>query len=443
MPVLVAAMGGAALAAGGWSRGPAPDPILITHPSWVGLSGAPQGRASAEEQDWLDAGVVPGEGTRWEDMTTTALLDLRRLTAPNGAVRAGAADRWSYVWPRDSAFAAVALARAGHREEAVQILRFLAGLRLDREEGFEARYHLSGVGTPDDRGRQSDGVGWALWALDGVGVLPDRSGPEADLRALLDRCAALVLRITEDGARLPPASPDYWEMPVWRTSLGTVAPLLAGLRASERLYASLGETAQAQRSGAAARRLARQVGRWFGPGYERFGRHGGLDAAVAMMMPPFAPESPAVARAWAAYQHSALRAAGGLAPGTDWKQDGVSWTPETGLVALTAAASGRRDVAERWLDWLDGHRSPWGSLPEKVTARGRPAGPAPLAWTASLVVLAAEELQAHPGELQALPGEPGKPGEPGAQPGQVLALPGGSGAHPEAGGAAAASVPRG
>ena len=454
MPVLVAAMGGAALAAGGWSRGPAPDPILITHPNWVGLSGAQQGRGrvSVEEQAWLDAGVVPGEGTRWEEMTTTALLDLRRLTEPNGAVRAGAADRWSYVWPRDSAFAAVALARAGHRVEAVQVLRFLAGLRLDREEGFEARYHLSGAGTPDDRGRQSDGVGWALWALGGVGVLPVRSGPEADLRALLDRCAALVLRITEDGTRLPPASPDYWEMPVWRTSLGTVAPLLAGLRASERLYASLGETAQAQRSGTAARRLAREVRQWFGPGYERFGRHGGLDAAAAMMMPPFAPESPAVARVWAAYQHTALRPAGGLAPGTDWKQDGVSWTPETGLVALTAAASGRRDVAERWLDWLDNHRSPWGSLPEKVTARGRPAGPAPLAWTASLVVLTAEELQAQPAEeLQAQPGEPGaqrgepgaQRGEPGAQPGQLLAQPGESGSHPEAGGAAAASVPLG
>ena len=124
----------------------------------------------------------------------------------------------------------------------------------------------------------------------------------------------------------------------------------------------------------------------------------------------------AVARAWVAYQHTAPRAAGGLAPGTDWKQDGVSWTPETGLVALTAAASGRRDVAERWLDWLNGHRSPWGSLPEKVTARGRPAGPAPLAWTASLVVLTAEELLAQPGV---------------------------SGSHLEAGGPAAASVPLG
>jgi hypothetical protein len=138
-----------------------------------------------------------------------------------------------------------------------------------------------------------------------------------------------------------------------------------------------------------------------------------------------------------AYQHTALRTAGGLAPGTDWKQDGVSWTPETGLVALTAAASGRRDLAERWLDWLDGHRSPWGSLPEKVTARGRPAGPAPLAWTASLVVLTAEELQPQPGALGA------QPGELGAQPGKLLAVPGESGVHPEAGGAAAASVPLG
>jgi hypothetical protein len=31
-----------------------------------------------------------------------------------------------------------------------------------------------------------------------------------------------------------------------------------------------------------------------------------------------------------------------------------------------------------------------------VLANGRPAGPAPLAWTAALVVLTADELDRHP-----------------------------------------------
>ena len=94
-----------------------------------------------------------------------------------------------------------------------------------------------------------------------------------------------------------------------------------------------------------------------------------------------------------------LLTAGGLAPGAGWKQDGISWTPETALVAYTAAMSGRPSTAEHWMDWLNTHRTEAGSLPEKVLATGTPAGPAPLAWTASLVILTAAELEStsvHP-----------------------------------------------
>ena len=394
LPVVALAIVGIIVAVGGWTGldRPTPDPILITRPGWSGQASSPEGHPTTEEQDWLDSGLVPGAGTPWKGMVATALLDLHRLTEPNGAVRAGAADRWSYAWPRDSAFAAVALSRAGHREDAIDVLGFLSRVQFDREEGFEARYHLSGVGAPDDRERQSDGAGWALWALGDVEMGPGPLGLDPELRGLLDRCTDLILRLTGHGAELPPPSPDYWEIPVGRTSLGTAAPLLAGLRASERLYAALGDRVRSLQAGAAADRLSGVVEERFAPEYERFGRRGGHDAAVTMLMPPFAPESPVVVAAWEAYQRQARRAAGGLAPGAEWKRDGISWTPETALVALTAAASGRREVAARWMDWLDSHRTPWGSLPEKVTGAGRPAGPAPLAWTAALVVLTAEEL---------------------------------------------------
>lgn len=45
------------------------------------------------------------------------------------------------------------------------------------------------------------------------------------------------------------------------------------------------------------------------------------------------------------------------------------------------------------LDWVDDSRTPWGSLPEKVNRSGRPAGPAPLLWTAALVLLTLDELE--------------------------------------------------
>ncbi|MEO6143890.1 MAG: glycoside hydrolase family 15 protein, partial [Dermatophilaceae bacterium] len=307
------------------------------------------------EGAWLSQGSVPGKGSRWDDMVRVSMLDLHQLSMTNGAVAAASADRWNYAWPRDSAFVAVALARTGHHSEAAKALEFLQRVQLE-DGGFEARYLLDGSGPPDGRARQSDGAGWALWALGEVGHAPGGLGSSAGLRSLLDNATRFALAVTDDGRRLPAASPDYWEVPVRRMSLGTVAPLLAGLHASERLYGALGEPALAKRSAAAAARLRINVRERFDNGYERFGHTwygggGGLDAAVTFLMPPFAASpSPRVVDAWMGYQSDALRPAGGLAPGAGWKQDGISWTPETALVAYTAAMSGRRERAEHWMD---------------------------------------------------------------------------------------------
>ena len=112
-----------------------------------------------------------------------------------------------------------------------------------------------------------------------------------------------------------------------------------------------------------------------------------------MMLPPFAAAAdPEVVAAVDGYARQAIRPAGGLAPGVGWKTDGLSWTPETALVAYTAAASGDVATATGWRDWLARHTTDWGSLPEKVLPDGTPAGPAPLAWTAALFILTEAEL---------------------------------------------------
>ena len=125
----------ALLGTGSLAFGPAElavDPVLITPSTWRADPGTRAGAAAtAAAQEWLDSGRVPGRGTRWEGMAEVALADLRELVRPNGAVLAGAADRWEYVWPRDSAFVAVALAEAGHPQEAARVLGFLDTLPLD------------------------------------------------------------------------------------------------------------------------------------------------------------------------------------------------------------------------------------------------------------------------------------------------------------------------
>lgn len=388
---------GVAVAADGEPTGVGPDATL--HPGTrvlVDASTTADEDLAAGQRAWLAAGTVPGADGPYADMVTDALLDLRTLLLDDGATVAAWTERWRYVWPRDAAFVAVALARTGHVDDALDVLGF-----LDRVQGadgsFEARYLPDGSGTPDDRAPQTDGTGWALWATAEVlDATPpdDRAAAAEDLRGLVERSTDRAVALTADDG-LPPASPDYWEVAEDELTLGTAAPLLAGLEAAPGLLALLGEDDAAAGAREAADRTRAAVEAAFGDGYGRYASTSGTlpDAAVAFTLPPFQPEAlDGAADAWEASQAAMARPAGGLAPGAGWKQDGISWTPQTSLYALTAAANDRPDEARARLDWLDAHRTALGALPEKVLADGSPAAVAPLAWTAANVVLAVDAL---------------------------------------------------
>lgn len=347
----------------------------------------------ARQGRWLEQGSVPGP-ERYAAMAEQALRDLETLLLPNGAVLAGANPAWHYVWPRDASFAVAALARTGHPDDALAVLGYLQEMqRLHSTDGvFEARYLPDGTGAvPDDRGLQLDGDGWVLWAVAewhaAAPAGPERDSAVAALRPLVAGSVAAIRSHVDAGTGLPGLFPDYWEVRETVPTLGTLAPLLAGLRAAAPVLDALdlpGTTELEQT-------LQRGVDA-FGPTYPR--RLGGTaqDTAVAFLMPPFAPLDDEVRLAWASAARAMGRPAGGLAPGTAWKKDGISWTPTTAVFALTAAASGDVAGATERLDWLDQHRTVRGALPEKVLWDGSPSAVAPLGWTASLVLLTLDEL---------------------------------------------------
>ncbi|PJI93619.1 glycoside hydrolase family 15 [Luteimicrobium subarcticum] len=350
------------------------------------------------QRDWLAAGTVPGAGTADEDMARDALLDLHVMTADDGAVLAAGSGPWQYAWPRDGAFAAVAFARTGHLDDARRVLAFFQRAQ-ERTGDLEARYLPDGSGSPDGRARQLDGNGWLLWAL---GEVVD-AAPVAQQAGLLDDFASLRHR-SEDAARaalqttgryagLPRVSPDYWEKKETKPTLGTAAALLAGLRAAERLEDHAGDTGRSARAGSSAATLAAAIDREFGPDYGRYPGSDRRDAAVAFLLPPFAATAdPAVVSALGAAADQMARPAGGLAPGADWHDDGVSWTPETAAVALGAASAGDDDLARRLVDFLATHRTAAGSMSEKVLFDGRPAGTAPLVWSEATTLLVLDAL---------------------------------------------------
>ena len=316
---------------------------------------------------------------------------------PQGAVVAAPVSIWRYVWPRDAAFAAAALSAVNLADEALGVLGNLASWQR-ADGGFEARYTSSGR-VPDNRPAQADGAGWFLWA---AGRLLADGVPAADLRdrlgAPLARAASRLLGITDTPSHLPAASPDYWEVAETVLTLGTAAPVLLGLEAATALARAgidLGGPAQALAERVTAVRSAME--RNFAPAWGRHLQRDDVDAAIALVLPPFTrPLAGArtVRQTAAARMH---RPTGGLAPGAGWRDDGISWTPETALMAWSALALGMEEEGTRLLAWLEAHRTAAGALPEKVLADGAPAGPAPLAWTCALILLAtASRTEAPP-----------------------------------------------
>ena len=350
-----------------------------------------------DEQAWLEACApwVRRSLHAGDDVLGSALLDLRVLSDGLPVSVAGWTDRWRYAWPRDVSFASAALARCGHAEQAARQLGFLQ--RVQRADGwFEARYDITTGRRPDRRVPQLDGSGWVAWCAAQIAAAdPDRATELlTPLRPMLVRCARRLLASIDEQTALPPPSSDYWERVETTLTLGTAAAVLAGLRGVTEVLPAVGEMAMADRTRRATDLLAAQVRDQFGPsGYPRLLGGSAADAAVTFLVAPIGPTNAdlelmsAVDRA----QSAMMRPAGGLAPGAGWKNDGVSWTPETALFASAWAGTGHHARAEPLLRWLGEHRTDAGSFPEKVLHDGRPAAVAPLAWTAALVVIARHE----------------------------------------------------
>ncbi|PHP53229.1 glycoside hydrolase family 15 [Actinomyces ruminis] len=412
IPVAAAVVGGVALlpwrpprpallSGGVWVRGDGVAVVLPPEQTGRQTSLAPEIRRN------LNAATLPAG--RWEELARTALIDLLSLTGPvladpgapdsgtatrfpSGGVVAGPVSIWRYVWPRDASFAAAAYAAVGLEAQALDVLAQLATLQRG-DGGFEARYTATGV-VPDDRPAQSDGAGWFLWAAgrllaDGAdaGELGKRLG------VALARACVFLLALTDTPSHLPAASPDYWEVEERTVTLGTAAPTLLGLEAAVALAAAgLNVGADAELLEVRVTTVRAAMERGFAPGWGRHVRGNDVDAAIALVAPPFTRALDGVAAVRDGAVARMSRPAGGVAPGESWRDDGISWTPETALLAWSAAGLGRDEEARTLLDWLEAHRTDAGALPEKVRADGLPAGPAPLAWTCALVLLTAVEL---------------------------------------------------
>ncbi|WP_109687574.1 hypothetical protein [Branchiibius hedensis] len=367
------------------------DPRDVVPSSRVLTDATSREELLAGEQEWRAAAPAWLRQGPFSVLADSAMLDLRVLSLGLPATAAGWSKRWRYVWPRDASTAAAALAVIGQPAGALANLSYLQ--QVQRADGwFQARYDPLTGKSPDDRTRQLDGVGWALWATDQVRRVLTSGADQAvaSLADLVRRSTALILEVTDNGRQLPPAGPDYWEISERIVTLGTVAMLAAGLEAATHLLPILDDDP------APATAALRELDALREQHFAAFPRHADgddPDVSIVFTMPPFRQEpAPGALEALVCLKPRITRSAGGLAPGSGWRDDGISWTPETALVASAFAGTGAGDNATYLLHWLENHRTAAGSLPEKVLASGAPAAVAPLSWTASLVLLTIPRL---------------------------------------------------
>lgn len=381
---------------GEWRYVPGGATAAVTVPA--GDSGA---RARIRQtRRWLASGTVPGRTGTQRTMAARALLDLHLLQQRSGAVEAAHYGAWEYNWPRDSSFAAVALAVTGHGDDAYRALSFDASTQKS-DGSWDARTLLTGPQVPDGRAPQLDADGWVPWAIwqwyraaSGKHVTRQQARRLRNLWPTV-RAAAELMSGSLDDDGLPPASPDYWEIGTDAPNIGTAAPWLAGLRASASLARTLGHRGAARTWRGAAKRLSTGIARTFGKdGYTRTIDGHGRDSAVTFMTGPYntAPRGLATA---IDDTFTALRGSnGGVVPGNDpdhtWK---TTWTPETMFFALawsnSRATSSR---SESLLGWLADRRTVLGALPEQVDASGISVSVAPLGWTDALALLTMHQL---------------------------------------------------
>ncbi len=308
---------------------------------------------------WLARARPLGQDApRWaRRMYRRSLLVLRAVTdRRSGAVVAGFRDGWEYVWPRDAGTVAIALASAGYRTEARQIVRFLLGLDL----AATARFHRDG--TPvEGRAAQGDAAGWVAAAARAAGL-------EADVAPQPWRDRA-----------------DYQE--------GESGDYLANAIAS-----TVGEPKGTSAGDLSVRRPAeREIRREFGVGgmlvREAGHSESGLDSAAAWAVRPF--PHPAL---YPLARRTLLRIAAGsgrfgIIPSEDWDGGVDPWTAPTAWTAWSLAALGEHRAALRLMAELHRTETRLGFLPERVDARtGIPTSTTPLAWSHAFAILALREL---------------------------------------------------
>ena len=226
------------------------------------------------------------------DIFNRSLLVLRTQIDNHGAIIAATdsdiirfgKDTYAYVWGRDGAFVAAALAKAGYSRACMKYFDFCAQVLSD--EGYFFQHY-----NPDG----SLASNWHPWLVDGEEVLPIQEDSTAltlwslwihyqclnDIecvrplyRKLVTKAADFLLRYRDPETLMPLPSYDLWEER-YAVHAYTVASVIAGLRAAAHFAELFHDDALAATYRAAAEAMAAGIRKYFyDEGLGRYARSG-------------------------------------------------------------------------------------------------------------------------------------------------------------------------
>ena len=329
------------------------------------------------------------------------------IASCDSQIKQQGADYYTYCWPRDAAWAAVALDRAGYGHLSMHTYRFFKKI-VDPKGYFRHKYTPAG-----DLGStwhplpmvQIDETATPIYAIY-VHWQETRDVNELSslYEPLVKPAADSLMGFLKDG--MPKPSFDLWEE---RKGIYTYscASVYSGLRSAAAIGRVLGDEGSAAAwDGAAAKLKGAALERLYDQALGRF-RRGVFDDTVdasafaAWYLGLVEPESPMAAGTMAAIEKELMGPGGGVAryAGDGYQGHMNSWPLCTLWLAQWHIRRRELPRALELIEWCAKAAAPTGLMPEQTGPGGEPVSVLPLAWSHSTFMLAVIEY------LEALEGK--------------------------------------
>jgi len=336
-------------------------------------------------------------------IVTVAHMDMNGsvIASSDSEIKQFGADLYSYCWPRDAAWACIALDRARYHHLSCEVFTFLSKTITDRG------YFLHKYTPAGDFGStwhpvpmiQIDETGLPLYALYHNWLCARNVWTAGRYFGSIASPAANWLLRTLDESGLPPSSFDLWEERKGVFTY-TTCTVYAGLRGASKLALALGnddlfeawsEGAERVREAIVSLLYDDRLGR-----FRRSIEESALDSSLFAVwwFGVLPPEDPRVARTMEAVERELSRPSGGVAryEGDLYGGRMNSWIICTLWLAQWHAAVGNFERALELIGWCADHAHPTtGLLPEQVADDGSPRSVLPLMWSHAAFTLAVLE----------------------------------------------------